>query len=133
MNHDIAQRLAQEKERTSSNLSWSSLERDDEDVRSSTDPSPVDGRGNAYPDEKDIASVRPNKRPESIRPQPVKVPRPKRRGLLGRFTILAEVEDPRDYRTKTKWFITFLVALAALAAPLGSTIIFRESASSANS
>ncbi|MCJ1426508.1 hypothetical protein MMC29_004411 [Sticta canariensis] len=124
MNHENAQRLAQEKERTSSNLSRSSLERDDEDGQSSTDPSPVNGRGDAYPDEKDIGSVRPNTRPESIRPQPVKVPRSKRRGLLGRLTILAEVEDPRDYRNKTKWFITFLVALAALAAPLGSTIIF---------
>lgn len=133
MSHDDAQRLAQEKERTSSNLSRSSLERDDEHVKSSTDPSPVNGRGDAYPDEKDIALVRPNTRPESIRPQPVKVSRSKRRGLLGRLTILAEVEEPRDYLNRTKWFITSLVAVAALAAPLGSTIIFRESASAANS
>ena len=59
-------------------------------------------------------------------PPPVKVPRSKRRGLFGRFTILAEVEEPKHYSRATKWLITFNIALAALAAPLGSAIIFRE-------
>ena len=58
-------------------------------------------------------------------PGPVKVPRSKRRGLFGRFAILAEVEEPKHYSRSTKWYITFVVALAAVAAPLGSTIIFR--------
>ena len=58
-------------------------------------------------------------------PGPVKVPRSKRRGLFGRFAILAEVEEPKQYSRTTKWYITFVVALAAVAAPLGSTIIFR--------
>lgn len=132
MSHDNAQRLAQEDERTSSDMSPSSLEKNNQDVESSADPSLVNGLENSHPDEKNIASVRSNTRPESIRPQPIKVPRSKRRGLFGRFTILAEVEDPRDYKNKTKWFITFIVSLAALAAPLGSTIIFRESTSTAN-
>lgn len=57
-------------------------------------------------------------------PGPVKVPRSKRRGLFGRFAILAEVEEPKHYSRTTKWYITFVVALAAVAAPLGSTIIF---------
>lgn len=61
----------------------------------------------------------------SIRPVPVKVPRATRRGLFGRFTILAEVEEPKDYPNKTKWFITFVIATAAVAAPMGSTIFFR--------
>ena len=59
-------------------------------------------------------------------PRAVKVPRSRRRGLFGRFTLLIEVEEPRHYPRRTKWFITFNIALAAVAAPLGSAIIFRE-------
>lgn len=57
--------------------------------------------------------------------EPVKVPRSQRRGLFARLTILAEVEDPKHYSQRVKWYITFVIALAAVAAPLGSTIIFR--------
>ena len=63
---------------------------------------------------------------ESTSPQPVKVPRSQRRGLFGRFTLLAEVEEPKDYPRPTKWFITFTVAVAAAAAPMGSAIFFRK-------
>ncbi len=63
---------------------------------------------------------------ESAQPPPVKVSRVKRRGLFARFTILAEVEEPKHYARGTKWFITFIIALAAVAAPLGSAIILRE-------
>ena len=59
-------------------------------------------------------------------PAPVKVPHSRRRGLFGRFTIVAEVEEPKHYRRRTKWFITFVIAAAAVAAPLGSAIIFRK-------
>lgn len=62
-------------------------------------------------------------------PAPVKVPRSQRRGLFGRFIVFAEVEEPKHYPRRTKWLITFVVALAAAAAPLGSNIIFRESRS----
>lgn len=127
MYHDNTQTLAQGQRRTSSNLDRSSLEKDNEEIQSSADPSLVSGLESLHPDGNIIPS---STRPQSIRPQPIKVPRSKRRGLFGRFTILAEVEEPKDYSNKTKWFITFIVALAALAAPLGSTIIFRESASS---
>lgn len=58
-------------------------------------------------------------------PEPVKVPRSKRRGLFGRCTIVAEVQEPKHYSRRIKWYITFVVALAAVAAPMGSTIIFR--------
>lgn len=57
--------------------------------------------------------------------EPVKVPRSQRRGLFGRFTILAEVKEPKHYPQRIKWYITFVVALAAVAAPMGSAIIFR--------
>lgn len=73
-------------------------------------------------------------------PALVVVPRRQRRGLFGRFTIIAEVEEPKHYSRPVKWFITCVVASAAVAAPLGSTIIFRachsqqhEIRSSANS
>lgn len=76
--------------------------------------------------EKVVESPVPIKHEGSIRGQAIKVPRGKRRGLFGRFSIIAEVEEPKDYPRRTKWFLTFVVGIAALAAPLGSTIIFRE-------
>ena len=60
------------------------------------------------------------------RPEPVKVSRAKRRGLFGRFTLVAEVTEPKHYRNSTKWFLTFVIAMAAIAAPFGSTILFRK-------
>lgn len=67
-------------------------------------------------------------RTSSIRSRPlVVVARSKRRGLLGRLTIIPEVENPYDYTRKTKWLITLIVALAAAAAPLGSSIFYRTS------
>lgn len=62
-------------------------------------------------------------------PEAVKVPRAQRRGLFGRFTIVAEVTEPKHYPRSTKWFITFVVASAAVAAPLGSAILFRKTSS----
>lgn len=62
-------------------------------------------------------------------PAAVRVPRSQRRGLFARATILAEIEDPYQYSYKTKWFIVFLVAYAAAAAPMGSAIFFRMSKS----
>ncbi|KAJ5281083.1 hypothetical protein N7478_006455 [Penicillium angulare] len=55
---------------------------------------------------------------------PVVVPRLRRRGLLGQFTLVAEIENPRTYSRDMKWFITFIVALAGILAPLGSSIFF---------
>ncbi|KAH9223648.1 quinidine resistance [Leptodontidium sp. 2 PMI_412] len=51
------------------------------------------------------------------------VPRAKRRGLLARLTVIPEVERPYEYKNSTKWFITFQVAIAAAAAPMGSAIL----------
>ncbi|KAI9048757.1 hypothetical protein LZ554_007588 [Drepanopeziza brunnea f. sp. 'monogermtubi'] len=51
------------------------------------------------------------------------VPRAKRRGLLARLTLVPEVERPYEYKNNTKWFITFQVAIAAAAAPMGSAIL----------
>ena len=55
----------------------------------------------------------------------VTVARSKRRGLFARFCVVAEVTDPWDYKNSTKWFLTFIIAVAGAAAPVGSAIIFR--------
>jgi hypothetical protein len=56
----------------------------------------------------------------------VKVPRSERRGLFGRFALVAEVVNPRAYPRRTKWYITGVVAAGAIVSPLGSSIFFRE-------
>ena len=78
-------------------------------------------------DEKDVELAQTTSTAESVYPPPVKVPTAERRGLFARFSIVAEIEEPKHYPRKTKWFITFIIALGAVAAPLGSAIIFRES------
>ncbi|KAI1088808.1 major facilitator superfamily transporter multidrug resistance [Rostrohypoxylon terebratum] len=52
------------------------------------------------------------------------VPRLKRRGFLAQLTLVPEVERPYDYPDKVKWTITAFIALAACAAPMGSSIFF---------
>lgn len=59
----------------------------------------------------------------SVRRDVVKVARRERRGLLARFTIVAEVTDPYDYPRKSKWLITVIVAIAGAAAPMASSIV----------
>jgi len=54
------------------------------------------------------------------------VPRSERRGLLGRLTIIPEIERPYEYNRRTKWMVTAVVALAAAAAPMGSGIFYRR-------
>ena len=61
-------------------------------------------------------------------PGPIKVARAERNGLFGRFVLISEVTEPKHYPQLIKWFITFEVSLATLAAPMGSTIIFRMEA-----
>ncbi|KAJ5206169.1 Major facilitator superfamily domain general substrate transporter [Penicillium cf. griseofulvum] len=53
---------------------------------------------------------------------PIKVARLKRRGLFGQLALVAEVENPKTYPRKMKWFITFVVALAGATAPMGSAV-----------
>ena len=62
-------------------------------------------------------------RKEEDLPQIEIVPRHLRRGLLSRFAIVPETPKPTLYPNKTKWIITFVVALAAAAAPMGSASI----------
>jgi hypothetical protein len=82
------------------------------------EPVPVEDLRNAFRSWSQASTTR--SRPLSI------VPRSKRRGILARLAIIPEVERPYDYATGTKWLITFIVAIAAAAAPIGSIIFFRK-------
>jgi multidrug resistance protein len=59
----------------------------------------------------------------SVIPEAVVVERRKRRGLLGKLTLIPEVENPYHYTRRTKWFITFVVAVCGAAGPMGSAIV----------
>ncbi|KJR88829.1 MFS multidrug resistance transporter [Sporothrix schenckii 1099-18] len=80
-------------------------------------------------------SQQANERPASlslartVSRAPTIIPRSKRRGLFGQFAILPEVERPYEYRNKTKWLITLIVALTAAGGPLGSSILYPALAS----
>ncbi|KAJ5337825.1 Major facilitator superfamily domain general substrate transporter [Penicillium brevicompactum] len=88
--------------------------------RSGTCSDPADGGGNDDPE-----GITQHSRRQSTGLGPaLKVARLKRRGLFGQITLVAEVENPKTYSRNMKWLITFNVALAGSAAPLGSSIIF---------
>lgn len=72
------------------------------------------------------ASSRPQSRLASSFANTDTVPRAQRRGLLGRFAVIPEVERPYEYKNRTKWMITAIVALAAAGAPMGSGIFLRK-------
>jgi multidrug resistance protein len=59
----------------------------------------------------------------SVIPEAVIVPRAERRGLLARFALVPEVQNPYHYSHKTKWSLTFIIALCAMAGPMGSAIV----------
>lgn len=54
------------------------------------------------------------------------VPRSERRGPFAQFTWVLEAKNPKAYPRRIKWCITYIVAVAAAAAPMGSTIFFRK-------
>jgi multidrug resistance protein len=62
-------------------------------------------------------------RTTSVIPDAIIISRTQRRGLLARFTVIPEVENPYHYTRRTKWFLTFIVAFCAMAAPMGSAIV----------
>ncbi|KAJ5190430.1 uncharacterized protein N7498_009415 [Penicillium cinerascens] len=77
-----------------------------------------------HDEEKNVPEPEPLQRASTELGPAVTVPRLKRRGLLGQFALVAEIENPKTYPRRMKWFITFIVAVAGAAAPLGSSIFF---------
>lgn len=92
-----------------------------ESIESYAEPTTSDEETQQFPAARREASVQ--SRAVSVKV----VPRSERAGLLGRFAILYEAEEPRNYPRKIKWFITLWIALAAVTAPMGSSIILRMS------
>ncbi|KAJ3501024.1 hypothetical protein NM208_g17021 [Fusarium decemcellulare] len=71
------------------------------------------------------SAKRVQSRASSTRSRPLSiVPRSKRRGLFGSLTVVPEITYPPDYKSSTKWGLTFIIALATAAAPLGSTVVY---------
>ncbi|KAL4865845.1 hypothetical protein BDV12DRAFT_173783 [Aspergillus spectabilis] len=91
---------------------------DDEDINSISQAS---GRAPTIQG-KDAEDQVPSDSP--VEELPRVVPRLQRRGLLGQITLLEEIENPKTYERKKKWFITFVVAVAGSVAPMGSSIFF---------
>lgn len=80
-----------------------------------------------YACEPNCSPCRTRSRASSVRSRPLTiVPKTKRRGLLAKFAIVPEVERPYDYKNSTKWTITAAISLATAAAPMGSSIFYRE-------
>lgn len=102
-----------------SNDEMADEKRDPDSISQGSDDSPViEGKD----EESHVRTTFSDEEPEG----PIVVPRLKRRGLFGQLSLLAEVENPKVYPRKTKWFITFVVAVAGAAAPMGSSIFFRK-------
>lgn len=78
------------------------------------------------PEENEDLELEPVTTSTSVHPPPITVSAKYRRGLLAQLALLPEVEEPKHYPRKTKWFITFIIAVAAMAAPMGSAIFFRS-------
>ena len=75
----------------------------------------------------DVEDQRVPTRTSSTHSRPVSViPRSKRRGLLGRFSVIPEVDRPYDYSRSTKWMLTGVVSMAGAVAPFGSSIFYRK-------
>ncbi|KMP02038.1 permeases of the major facilitator superfamily protein [Coccidioides immitis RMSCC 2394] len=62
----------------------------------------------------------------SVSPPPVSIPMSKRRGLLAQLALVPEVEEPKHYPRKTKWFITFVIGVAAHGCAHGKRNLFPE-------
>ena len=54
------------------------------------------------------------------------IPRSRRRGLLGRLTIIPEISNPYAYSNGTKWLMKIIVSMAACTSSFGSSVFYRE-------
>lgn len=101
-------------------------EQDDAEIITAESPSRSSTITADINEKNDLENPRPLSRHSTELGAAIPVPRSKRRGLFGQFTLVAEVENPKTYPRRMKWFITFIVAAAGSIAPMGSSIFFRE-------
>lgn len=62
--------------------------------------------------------------PASMTSLAVPIVRGQRRGLFSSLTLIPEVATPTSYPNHTKWIITSLIAVAAAAGPMGTSIVY---------
>lgn len=114
--HEIENRRTERAESNVSNLSV------DTDIEAS--PNLISSQADDEKNEVPATNLRPKpSRASSVRNDAEIVPRSERRGLLSRLTLIPEVAVPYDYTNSTKWTITFIIAIAGAAAPMGSAIV----------
>ncbi|KAB8342898.1 hypothetical protein FH972_022495 [Carpinus fangiana] len=81
------------------------------------------------PDEKHMASEDPEsgridlQQTSTRTPSVIEVPMASRSGLFARFSLVYEAQEPKHYPRNIKWLITFWISIAAMVAPMGSSII----------
>ncbi|KAI0528191.1 major facilitator superfamily domain-containing protein [Xylaria bambusicola] len=119
--------LGSEQRRLSSGGNTTTTEKEsiDEPISPAAEsPPPVDAR-----DEKEVQdggaldavrSVTSSMRSRHANP----VPKESRRGLLPWLSLTPEVDNPTHYNNSLKWVLTLFVAIAASAAPMGSSILY---------
>ncbi|KAF2816737.1 MFS general substrate transporter [Mytilinidion resinicola] len=74
-------------------------------------------------EDSDPERPRPRTQASSIASTAHHVDRRQRRGLFAALALIPEVTNSYHYPRRTKWMITVLVAIAGMAAPLGSAIV----------
>ncbi|KAG7108378.1 Lipase 4 like protein [Verticillium longisporum] len=100
-------------------------QRDEKASRRASEEPDVYGADTEPPGAGVTSPIRDRSRAASTRSRPISVvPASRRRGFLGRLTLIPELERPQEYSNKTKWCITAVVALAGSASPLGSAIFY---------
>jgi hypothetical protein len=57
------------------------------------------------------------------RPLSSNIPRSHRRGIFARLTVIPEIEDPVQYSPLTKTCILVIIAIAAIAGPMGYRLL----------
>jgi multidrug resistance protein len=95
----------------------------DEDTGSKAPSTPSSTPAPSMHDEHGPETPQPRTRASSIASTAHPVERTNRRGLFGSLAVIVEISNPYHYPRRTKWMITTLVAIAGMAAPLGSAIV----------
>ncbi|KAI1332910.1 major facilitator superfamily domain-containing protein [Xylariaceae sp. FL0255] len=89
----------------------------------SPQPAHTHSRDDTGPDDEKSAGII-DLSPTASRQVAVPIPRSERRGFFPFLCLIPEVDQPYNLSSSSKWGITSIVALAAIAAPMGSAIFY---------